>query len=714
MTGKTKWLVLIAFICVASVLVSVLPAWHNAYAENSDSDIASSCPYADGENILNDSSFEQSGTSAFTDPREIAQTWKSVSFAGTDRNGWGYESNNNVFVIYSEPNLLAGEEPVIYQDVAVEKNTYYVVSLYAHTFGYIDQQPDLKVGYRSPTGNDVWLNLQTHPISGIGANWEEYYTVIYTQNYSMIRLTVGTDSIWVGGTLGGYHLDHVQMHKVKTPEEVDFTIPDDFKIGENIDPSIQVRFQGETNFFPVQTNAYIRTDYRVVDGDNNVTFNQDNCLVANGEGSTTIELSLDIFGKTLVAPAQNLVADERNRNDSNYIRNVTVRPLSEINFQKFVEIGTSVEMADGSFAETDEFSVTYASTDPRVVSVREINGVVNAIAVGSGNAEITATVRQGSSVGIGSFSVSLQSDNYLIDPGFEVQSTMHFWASEGTAGTGVDDGTTNGYMHSGIANFWLMAPVWWDGTVQPGSTARISQIVPLQQGKYALSAHINRYNATGVDGMLSGQGGIVTIGAVRLDQNLNETDQRFSKEFDTSYGTGWQYEKISFVFDILEEGNYLIYFSVAGDEKLGLGMQLDDMSLTNAEYPVKITAGINTESISVDDLAKIDVFAQYEDGTTEKITSNIRAIFQDYHIACESGGFVIGKSAGTTTVTVKTVILDREYETTFEITVTGGAAQPQTTDKVVTVVAISVSAVLVAAGVALTVVLLRRKKNGRA
>ena len=123
MTGKTKWLVLIAFICVASVLVSVLPAWHNAYAENSDSDIASSCPYADGENILNDSSFEQSGTSAFTDPREIAQTWKSVSFAGTDRNGWGYESNNNVFVIYSEPNLLAGEEPVIYQDVAVEKNT---------------------------------------------------------------------------------------------------------------------------------------------------------------------------------------------------------------------------------------------------------------------------------------------------------------------------------------------------------------------------------------------------------------------------------------------------------------------------------------------------------------------------------------------------------------------------------------------------------------
>lgn len=69
---------------------------------------------------------------------------------------------------------------------------------------------------------------------------------------------------------------------------------------------------------------------------------------------------------------------------------------------------------------------------------------------------------------------------------------------------------------------------------------------------------------------------------------------------------------------------------------------------------------------------------------------------------------------GTTTVTVKTVILDREYETTFEITVTGGAVQPQTTDKVVTVVAISVSAVLVAAGVALTVVLLRRKKNGRA
>lgn len=673
--------------------------------------VATSCPYVDGGNLLNDSSFESPGTSPFTNPREVSDTWKTVSWAGTDKNGWGYQDNNNVYMIYSDSNLIAGEYPTVYQDVSVEKNSYYVVSLYAHTFGYTEQQPALTVGYRSPTANDSWLDLQKHAVEKVGADWEERYAVIYTQNYSSIRLMIQTESIWVDGTLGGYHVDNVRMFKVKTPEAVDFEIPSDFRIGEDIKPVIKVRFEGESAYRNVQPNSYIRTDYRTVEGDDIFTSDHQNTLAANAEGQASLKLSLNIFGRTLESSVKNITVGESNRNSGAYIKNVSVHTVKNITDREFADLDATVEMSDGSYVRESDYILTYASSNPRVVAVRQLNGTYCAIAVGNGSADIIATVKYGNSVCVGKYSVSVETENYLVDSGFEVQADYHFWASEGTSGSGMDDGTTNGYMHSGIANFWIMAPVWWDGTVQPTSDARISQVVDLKAGKYALSAYINRFNATGPDGMLSGQGGNVTIGAIKLDETLNETDVRFSQEFDTSYGTGGQYGNLSLVFDVEEEGKYLVYFYVEGDEQYGIGMQLDDMTLKKAKYPVRIVAAIEQDVIDVDDLNKIYVTAQYEDGSTEQITSNIRAIFEDYRVACESGGFVIGKAPGTTNVRVKTTILDKEYETTFQVTVKGSGKEAGKGLPTAAVVSIAVgsAALLGGAGAGAAVIIRKRK-----
>lgn len=702
MRNKTKKYLLMSFVSIL-LLIAAYSGGVSVQAETQPI-----CPYIKGDNLIYDPSFEIKGSVEFTDHREISSEWKSVSWAGTDKDGWGHDStNNNAYMICSHGDLPAGETPTVYQDVTVEKNSYYVLSFYVRAFGSDEQLSDLVAAARDPLGNDPWINIQQYSCGKAVDEWQYRYVVIYSGSYQTLRIALFTTSVAYGGTLSGYHIDDVALHKAASPVEADFDVPTTVRVGELASLSLKAKFTDQIAFCKIQPNAFVTTS--VTTSDSNIAYGDGKGnIFAVGVGQVDISLTINIFGKTFDVGKKRI--DVLPQSGDRAITSVEVR-ADNVDFTDLSPLDVSVFLSDGTMIGYDEYSVEYYSTNPKAVCIRNFNGVSYATAIGNGDAEIVAEVTSRYGKAVGKTLVSVKTDNYLVDPGFEAQYDYRFWKTEGLAGCNVDDGKTNIYMRSGHANFWLMAPVWWDAGVKPDSMARISQQVRLQSGKYALEAYIRRYSATGVDGLLSGQGGIVTMGVVKLDKNMNETNVVYSREFDTSYGTGNDYGKISAVFQI-EEGDYLVFFRVDGDPTYGLGMQLDDMSLTEAKYPDKITATINVDKMNVDDIYKIDVWAHYADGTKEKITEDLRYFFDDYYVACESAGFVVAKKGGTAEMKIVATVLDKKYDTSLKIVVDGTTENSKSqTPWYLIPVAIGGVAV-VAAVVAVAVIVVKRKKGG--
>lgn len=460
---------------------------------------------------------------------------------------------------------------------------------------------------------------------------------------------------------GGFEHFH---HEVSS---ITLILEDDFEIGKVMPIKFEMKLDGVSGSHLINANDSIRVDYQIENNDI-VTSDSKGNLIAMAKGSTKIKASINFYGQIIETNEITVTVGDENLPTGDYIEYVGVTLDRDISLYEYSQIQVSVKLSNGTFLDATEYNLVLSSSNPDVCYIRGDKPYV-LIGVGSGSATVYATVHYNGYTLIGSLDVTLETDNYLINPSFEAEG--YGWTMSGTAGGGFDNFKTNGFAKTGYGNIWLMAPVYWDNNVKPDSDIQITQNVTLETGKYSFVTYINRFYATGPGNIvLNGVGGEVTIGAQKLDANGNKIGEPIEAAFDTSYGNG-QYGKLSVVFDVVETGDYQIFIKVKGDSKLGLGMQIDDASLTKAVYPERISATINEESIEVDDLYKIMVYAHYADGTKELLTSDLRFIFSDYKVACDSKGFVIGRNPGKTIVTVKAQILDKVYETTFEVVVNG-------------------------------------------
>lgn len=449
-------------------------------------------------------------------------------------------------------------------------------------------------------------------------------------------------------------------------ETVSLAISHDFEIGKAMPVELNVSFKGSNSLSQIYANSDILVNYEISD-ETVLKADADGNLVAIALGTSKVKVIVDFYGTQLVSNEVSITVTDANIPDGAYIEHVGVSLDKEISLYDYSRIQISVKLSDGTFLKEGEYDVLLSTSNPDVCYIRSDKPYV-LIGVGPGEATLYATVNYDGYTLVGSCDLNLESNNYLLNPSFEAEG--YAWKMNGSAGGGFDNFKTNGFAKTGYGNIWLMAPVYWDGNVKPNSDVTISQKVSLDAGKYSFITYINRFYATGVNGVLNGVGGIVTLGAVALDINNNPVGAATEVEFDTSYGNN-MYSKVSMVFDVLEASDYLIYIKVVGDPTLGLGMQIDDATLTKATYPTKITATIGEEAIEVDDLYKILVYAHYADGSKELLNSDLRFIFEDYKVACESKGFVVARTPGETDVLVKAQIFDQVYETTFTIKVNG-------------------------------------------
>ena len=666
----------------------------------------------EGNNLLVNSSFEMQTIVATSNPKALSNVWTSVSAAGTLREQpsvTAYSGSSNAFLAYSKEGLNVGEYPTLYQDVNLQPHTVYELSFFVKKYGDAVDTSLLHFGYRDPNGNDIWTHVGERVESDITQDYRKITYFFDTKELSTIRVAFFTAALDYGTQQGegGYYLDDVRLFAVSEPQKASFKINKNFEIGKPIPFSIFVDFANGKKNVPVQLDENVR-----------VRFVSDNVLVADGDlkgnliakskGSANVTLYVDCFNKTLITDSVKIDVTDDNVGDEVCIVRVDARLQEEISLSSYAQLGITAMLSDGTFAKLGGYDISVESSDSAIVCVRQINSMFYLLGISNGTARIYVTVKDQDRVNFGFIDVTVQSENLLIDGSFEQQKNLKKWKVETNCGTDVDDGLNNKLARSGYANMWMAAPVAWDTSVANDSAVRIWQKVSLDKGIYELSGYINRFFATSIEGTLSACGGIVTIGVVRLDNAGTETDDVQSASFDTTYGFGG-YQKIFAVIDV-QDGEYLVFVSVKGDKQYGLGMQLDDMSLRKAVYPKAISAKVDENNqMKIDDISKVKVFAILETGST-LVEENVRIIVQDYNVAYVSNGFLIGRNSGTTEVRVVTTILGKEYQTTFNVTVSADdAPQKNTSAPIWIAVGATVLLILVAA---VATIVLRRKKHG--
>ena len=630
-----------------------------------------------GDNLFSNASFEDGSVELFSNVyKESFNNWTQVSWCNVDSGlGFARTGNSNIYMTLSYSGLGLQEYPTIYQDVYVEPETYYEFSFYVKKWGESDTN-NIWFGYRDIYNGDPWAQVEEKIASGIiSEDYQKVSGIFYSRNYEKLRFAVFTSSIEYNGEDGGFHLDDFSLKKVAQIESATFDVDENMMIGKTTPCTVTATLSNGVTITNKECSD-IKTQFTSSDESVIVT-DLEGSLIPINTGSASISAKVSFNGSIVDAGTKEITIDESAKPSDLYIKNISLMLTEKVSFTQFAEIDYSIFLSDGTMLEKNLEEISIASSDSSIIYA-QLNGVkAQVIGVSNGTSDIYITVNHSGYSCVGSISVSMSSDNLIKDPSFECVEDNSQWTIESNCGTGIDSGLLNGLSHTGYANFWMMAPIYWNADVKNTSTVIISQNVYLTEGDYDLSAYINRFFATGIDGTLPSVGGIVKLGAIKINTNGSLSNDNQFNEFDISYGWGG-FQKISTLLRITEDGLYRVYYRVDGDEEMGLGMQLDDMYLYKAVYPVSISAYILDDNFGVDDLTYLYVEATYQDGSTELISTDVRIIPDDYHVLYVSNGFLIGREPGTTKVKVIANILSRKYETELEIKVAGGRVEPQT------------------------------------
>ncbi len=673
--------------------------------------------------FVNDPGFENLGTSPVDSTFERMKVWKSFSWAGTDRNGWGNNgSTANAFLTFSNNGLHAGERPAIGQDLTLKKNTYYVVSFFAKLWNPIANPSPITVtfqdsnGVNSGTDNNTAMfkkNLDRVSFTDVGTSWVEKQAVLFTDNYVENRLVIFTTAIEHEGQINGYHVDDVRVWEVLEPEEAKLAINAGYKTGKNMNPNITVKFKDNDEFVSIPMENHVATHYEfgtagifIADLNNN--------LVPLAEGNSTVKCNVEVFGKTLTTNQLSLVVNDANINANKHIQRVDVSTAQAISTTTYTTVNVDVFDENDNYIFENETTKTVVSENKKVVFVRELTTGYHVLGISSGTSRIYATVQYNDSIGIGYVDLVVDTDNLLIDGSFEAQNEHSFWSFSGTGGGSGDDGQTNTYRRSGYANLWCMAPIFWDAHVPKTAYADIGQYVNLTPGKYALSVYINRYAAEGVEGRLSANGGLCTLSATPVDADGQIVGDVISREFDCSYGS-FAYGKLSIVFDCVTASRYLVNLHIQGDAEFGYGMQVDDFELKQAVYPVQLFATLDetVTTLDIESIYSVYVYAIYEGDRREELNTDLRFFFDDFSICVYSNGYLFPKKEGETDLTIRATILDQTYETTLHLVVGGSGISQNDTNNTKLMIGLSIGGVALASiGTSTTIIVFRRKKRG--
>lgn len=659
----------------------------------------------DTQNLVYDTSFEKGDSQPVPqDPREFASVWTMMSVAGIDG---GYQfarsEKSNLFMAYSAEGMPAGDYPTVWQDIRVEKDTWYEMSFYVKQWGVNAADDALYYGFRDPNAGDIWSNAQEFKKTDFSPKYTRVTCRFNTGDRDVIRLffcIIGLDYSAVGGA-GGYHIDNVQLHRLSDVTGAAFTISGKAIAGQRIAYTPKANYANGNKNVPISAGNGVTVTFESKDSAI-VTADLQGNLVAAGAGSTQVRMKVSVNGSTAWSDWQTVTVSE---NADTYISRVDTVTDSVLTTGQYAPLTYQIHCSDGTELVAGSCIITVQSSDTDVVWVKQVNDGYVLYGVGQGTAQICVTVENEKSIAVSVLEITISDGNFLRDSSFELQSqAAPFWKITGTAAYGVDDSTTNQLSRTGYANLWMAAPISWSDSVLPGSDVLVTQQTYLEPGNYTLSAFINRFYATGTEGILSELGGRVELG-------VSGTGGEQMTAYDVTYGVG-QYQQLNTYITISEAGQYQVFIRVIGDEQFGLGMQLEDVTLRFTEYPDTVSAALS-QPLTVGGMAQLTVTAHYADGTAVEITGDFTVEVENTAIVELAGRNLLGIAPGQTQVTVTVEIAGKTYTAVCDVSITGEAAsvphgeQPQSDSLWYVYVLIAVA--VIAAGAAVFFVIQKKK-----
>ncbi len=597
----------------------------------------------------------------------------------------------------------------LYQDITLNANTRYNLSANVAVNGQPADMPALHVAVLAQRGTDVAEPVRELVFDGVSAAaWNKNIT-FDSGEYTNVRLIIYTTSSAYDDRTGttGYVVDDVRLCAYAGLTAAKISMKDTLAEGEEETPIIVGAFDnGAEDILCGGTGLTV-----TYASDNEAVLAvRDGKLVAIGAGTANVTAAVTYYGTNISSESKavTVISSE----DPSVLASVACR-LEEktITTCSSSALEFTLTMGDGSTKDSNATDVTIIveTSDPSVLLVSNRGGVWYATGRKCGSAELVITANVGTTEKTTRLEVVINDGNLLNDSGFE-DPDHSAWTVTGNADGGFDyvlSGNVQSYTD--IGNMWT-----WSTT---NEVKQISQDVTLKAGNYTLGAMINRFYGSGKNVWA----GIATFGAVALKNGEPVENTRSETSFDTSYGGGG-YSEVLHLFTAKEEGTYRVYAEFRGDEKNGMGFQLDNMTLFSNPAVKEITVSLGSDNkMRVDDIERITVTAIYEDDTS-KILTGYSFTIANTAVAAKQGSYVYGVAAGTTEISVSVEIYGTTYTRTFTVSVeaqdsgdgTDGEKpdRPQKKDNTVAIaIGVSVAAAVVAAATVVTVILVKKKKN---
>jgi len=560
-----------------------------------------------------------------------------------------YEGSNSLYVYESGGNLTANKKSVLSQDVILDKNTVYDLSFFAKKFGNINNGLSISILKKQELDYEVIKEFTYLPKA------DGFHRINYnfcTGNSTDYRIEIISSSS-INDEYAGFYIDLLSLYKISKPLLFDIHINDVIVPGDNEDIVLTANYENNNNNMLVLENDDVFVEY--ISSNTDVIKFESGRLLALKEGTAIVTAKIHFYNYdvfeinkevNITSAGDSQVIDYINASLNNELRKSV--DFSKINIEIVMGNGTVLDYRNAIiYIEVEDEDIALITLKDDVYSVYGRKAGVTTLHINAiYNGRKTST----------EIPINIQDGNYLEDSGFEDPNHSAWNIISNNTEYGFDYFTSGGYACFGRGNAWTRSGV--------GGMTKIYQDVNLDVGNYTLNALINRFY--GID--QNKWGGTAALMVEQIDNGVPLKEPIARQVFDVSYGSGG-YTYVETTLTISNEGLYRVSILLEGDKNLGMGFQIDNLMLVKSSPVNKINVFLNeTNTINVDDILKLTVSIDYEDGTNKEVTTYSISIDNE-DIAKKQGFYIVGLKEGTCVATITVVEYGIEYSESITVKV---------------------------------------------
>lgn len=257
-----------------------------------------------GDNLFNNAGFEETLLPPSTPATDIVENWCNVGWCDPFPS-LKTEGNQSLKICYgwTSNGPSSNTYPGVYQDVAVEKNTDYLVTFKARLDNA--DKADLRVGFRDPESGNVWAPVTEYVVgqNELSTAWQTYQYAVNSGDRDTLRIFFYTQG---QGTVSyrAFYIDETAMRKIDSVDEnAEYTVGAKLSaaVGYVGGDSERVVITADYGYgYSVPLADYDGTVAYQTSATNVATVSTDGTVTPRGVG--TAEITVTVAGEPFVLP----------------------------------------------------------------------------------------------------------------------------------------------------------------------------------------------------------------------------------------------------------------------------------------------------------------------------------------------------------------------------------------------------------------------------